>query len=90
MDNMGLSPTAMVVLAGIMVVAALFLFFKPLKLVFKILINASMGFILLAIISIFGKYIGVTLAITPFSSAVSLLLGLPGVALLLFLKLLGI
>lgn len=68
-----------------------FLIFKTsIKIAFKILINAAVGFVLLFVFNGLGSVIGVTLAFNWVNAIVAGILGIPGIALLLILRWLGI
>ncbi len=76
-----------VVIAGIVlaVILVLKLLAKPIKFVFKLLINTILGFILLWLLNFFGGGIGITLELTLLNAVIVGLLGIPGVLLLLAL-----
>lgn len=63
------------------------MFFMPLKLVFKLLYNALIGGVMLWVVNFLGGYIGFTLTINPLTALVAGFLGLPGVVLLILVKL---
>ncbi len=83
MDTLSL----IVVIAGIVlaVILVLKLLAKPIKFVFKLLINTVLGFILLWLLNFFGGGIGITLELTLLNAVIVGLLGIPGVLLLLAL-----
>ncbi|MGM9522197.1 MAG: pro-sigmaK processing inhibitor BofA family protein [Oscillospiraceae bacterium] len=81
--EIGIAPGIITV---VLVVLAVLLFTKPLKLVVKLLINTALGFAALILINKFGASIGVTIGVNWLNAAVVGILGLPGVALLLALK----
>ena len=83
MDTLSL----IVVIAGIVlaVILVLKLLAKPIKFVFKLLINTILGFILLWLLNFFGGGIGITLELTLLNAVIVGLLGIPGVLLLLAL-----
>ena len=76
-----------IVIAGIVlaVILVLKLLAKPIKFVFKLLINTILGFILLWLLNFFGGGIGITLELTLLNAVIVGLLGIPGVLLLLAL-----
>ena len=55
---------------------------KPIKWIFKLLINAFFGFAALFIVNFFGEYIGLHLETNLLNSLVAGFLGVPGVLLL--------
>jgi inhibitor of the pro-sigma K processing machinery len=71
---------------GILAVIALALLARPIKWLFKVLINCALGIAVLVVFNLigglFGLYIGVNLA----TAATVGLLGMPGLALLLMLR----
>lgn len=78
------------VIAVILVILFILLIKAPLKFLFKVAVNTLGGFILLWIINYFGEFIGLTIPITWLSAVLAGILGLPGVALIIVLRFLGI
>lgn len=77
----------------ILVLAAAFMLFilfkilkKPVKLIFRLLLNTVAGFISLFAINYFGSFLGISLGVNWLNAIVIGVLGLPGVVLLLLLK----
>ena len=72
-------------------VIGLFLVFrcmqKPFKLIFRLLISSALGGLMLILLNTFGAAWGLTLAVNPVTALISGMLGVPGVAALLFIKL---
>ena len=62
------------------------LFRAPLKLLFKLLINAGLGFVTLFLLNFFGDFVGITLGLNWVNALVIGVFGFPGVVLLLLLK----
>lgn len=60
----------------------------PMKLVFKLLLNALFGFLVLFIVNFIASYAGFYLHYTLLNSIIVGLLGVPGVIILIVLKLL--
>lgn len=58
------------------------IFAWPLKILFKLVINAVMGAIVLLVINIIGSAVGFTLPITALTALLVGLLGMPGVVLI--------
>ena len=77
--------TNILLLAGVIV--ALYVLIKilaaPIKLIFKLLINTVLGFVLLWLINFFGGGLGIALELSLLNALVVGLLGIPGVLLLL-------
>ena len=73
-------------------IAALLLIFRlmslPIRLIWKLVINLVCGFAALILINLLGGLLGITLGINLISIASVALLGLPGVGLLLMMRLL--
>ena len=58
----------------------------PIKIVIKFIINGIIGAVALFFLNMFGKFIGITIAINPVTALTAGFLGIPGVLLLLFLQ----
>ena len=79
--------TAVVVIVFILLLVGFFrILRKPLKLVFKFLLNTLGGFISLVLINFFGSWIGLSIGVNWFNAVIVGIFGLPGVALLLILQ----
>lgn len=79
--------------SGIIVVAAVLLIILlikiirlPLRLVFKLLINAAVGFVGLFVFNLLGGFFNISLSINWLTAIVTGVLGIPGVILLLLIK----
>lgn len=81
-----LSNAIVIIFVAILVIGFLKLFRKPMKLVFKFLLNTLFGFIALILINIIGAFIGVSIGINWLNAVVVGVFGVPGVALLLILQ----
>ena len=77
--------SAVLVIAAIVlaVILILRLLAKPIKLIFKLLINTALGFVLLWLINFFGGGLGISLELGLWNALVVGFLGIPGVLLLL-------
>ena len=77
--------SVIIVIAAIVlaVVVVLKLLAKPIRFIFKLLINSVLGFVLLWLINFFGAGLGITLELTLLNALVVGFLGIPGVLLLL-------
>lgn len=62
------------------------LFAKPIKWIFKLLINAVIGFVMLFVFNYLGSFVGITLSVGWVSAIVAGVLGIPGILLLLLLE----
>ena len=79
--------TVFIVMAALLILILLIkLFKKPMKLVFKFLLNTILGFVALILINFFGSFIGISIGVNWLNAAIVGILGLPGVALLLILQ----
>ena len=63
------------------------IFLMPLKLVFKLLYNGVIGGIMLYVINFVGSHFGFTIALNPVTALVAGFLGIPGIVLLILVKL---
>ncbi len=70
----------------IMILAVIKLFSAPLRWAAKLLLNTVLGFAGVFIFNLLGTYTGVTLGLNLLNALIIGVLGLPGLALLLFLK----
>ena len=77
---------ALIVLAVLLLLLLLRILRKPIKWALKLLLNALLGFVGLALLNIVGGPIGISLNINWFNALVSGILGIPGVLLLLLFK----
>ena len=58
----------------------------PLKILWKLLVNALLGALILFVVNLIGGIFGVTIPITPLNSLITGVLGIPGVILLLVFR----
>ena len=84
------NPWIIAVAVGILLTVFFMIFKASFKLVAKVLINAAIGFVLLFVFNRIGGIFGITLEINWLNAIISGILGIPGVALLLILKWMGI
>ena len=91
MSIFGMSSDFNVILAYLFgIVLILFIgkiFLMPLKLVFKLIYNGVIGGIMLYVINLIGSHFGFVLALNPITALVAGFLGIPGVVLLVLVKL---
>ena len=80
---------SLLLLAGLVIVAValLKLLLKPIKFVFKLLINTALGFVLLWLVNFFGDPLGISIGLTFINALVVGFMGVPGVILLVLLEL---
>ena len=82
--------TSILILGAVIAVCIFIIkiFAKPISLIIKLLLNAASGFIILFIVNIFGEGIGFTVGVSFFNAVIAGILGVPGVVVLLILKVL--
>lgn len=59
---------------------------KPIKWIFKLLINAIFGFIILFIVNYLGAYIGLQISVGWLSAIITGVFGVPGIILLILIE----
>lgn len=88
---MGLGISMEAVAAYIIALALLYLIGRlmlaPLKFILKLMLNAFAGGIILLILNLFGEGIGIHIGINPITALITGFFGIPGIILLLLLKL---
>lgn len=85
---MGITEKVLLVLLGVFVLLALLkLFAAPLKLTGKLLVNTLLGFALLGLLNVLGVLARLSLGLNLFNALVIAILGVPGLALLILLRL---
>lgn len=62
------------------------LFSKPIKWVFKLLLNTLLGFVLLLLFNYVGQFIGLSINVGWLSALITGVLGVPGIVLLLLVE----
>lgn len=82
--------SSLLILAAVVVGVILLLkiFSAPIRLALKLLINAGVGFLILFVVNFFGAFVDFTLGINLLNALVAGILGVPGVVLLILIKLL--
>jgi inhibitor of the pro-sigma K processing machinery len=58
----------------------------PIKLIVRLVINGVIGAVALIVFNLFGSYIGVTIGVNPVTALIAGFLGIPGVLLMIFVK----
>ncbi|SHI05737.1 inhibitor of the pro-sigma K processing machinery [Sporobacter termitidis DSM 10068] len=81
-----LQTTGIIVIVAILVLVLLIILRKPMKIVFKLILNVVIGFLALLAINYIGAFIGITVAVNWINAVIVGVLGVPGVALILLLK----
>lgn len=62
------------------------IFIRPLKWLFKLILSSVIGGLILAAINFFGGFAGIHIIINPLSALITGLLGVPGVVLIIILQ----
>lgn len=62
------------------------LFSKPIKWIFKLLLNTLLGFVLLFVFNYLGQFVGLSVTVGWLSALVTGVLGIPGIILLLLVE----
>lgn len=62
------------------------LFSKPIKWIFKLLLNTLLGFVLLFVFNYLGQFVGLSITVGWLSALVTGVLGIPGIILLLLIE----
>ena len=80
--------TALAIILGLFLLLLTYkLFARPLRLLFKLLINSVIGLVLLLLLNFVGGFFNISIGSNLFTVLLSGLLGLPGIALMLSLQL---
>jgi inhibitor of the pro-sigma K processing machinery len=58
----------------------------PIKLIVRLVMNGIIGAVALIIFNFFGNYIGVTIGVNPITALIAGFLGVPGVLLMIFVR----
>lgn len=82
----GLQTTGVIIIIAILVLVIFTILKKPIKIVFKLILNTVIGFVALLILNWLGGFIGVTIAVNWINAVIVGVLGVPGVALILLLQ----
>ena len=81
-----LQTTGIVIVVAILVLIVLIILRKPMRLIFKLVLNTVIGFLALFVLNWLGSYIGISVAVNWLNALIVGVLGVPGVALLLLLR----
>lgn len=75
--------------AGVMLIfMTSWIFLKPLRFLWKIILNSLIGALILIIFNYFGQYTGVYIGVNEFTALIMGILGIPGFIAILLVKLL--
>lgn len=83
--NIASYSTLLTVAAVVGVILLIRVFLKPIKKIFKFLLHAAFGFILLFLVNYFGAAIGVGLELSLLNCLITGFLGIPGIVILLLI-----
>ena len=72
---------------AVLLIIAIRLFIKPLKALFKIILNSALGAVFLIVFNLLGGLIGVQIGVNIVTALTIGVLGLPGMVLMLFIRL---
>lgn len=86
----GLQTTGVVIIIVILALIIFIIFKKPIKIIFKLLLNTVMGFLALFAINYLGAFIGLSVAVNWLNAVIVGVLGIPGAALILLMKWLAV
>jgi inhibitor of the pro-sigma K processing machinery len=86
----GLQTTGVIIIIAVLVLIIFTILKKPIKIVFKLLLNTAIGFVALLILNWLGSFIGITIAVNWINAVIVGVLGVPGVALILLLQWLAV
>lgn len=82
----GLQTTGIIIIVAILALVVFTILRKPIKIIFKLILNTVIGFLALFAINYLGAFIGITIAVNWINAVIIGVLGVPGVALILLLK----
>lgn len=71
------------VLVAVAVIVLIKLLSQPIKWIFKLLLNAGLGFVLLFIVNFVGSWVNISIAMTWLNALIVGVFGLPGAAILI-------
>ena len=77
----------MIILAVLVIFALVKILSAPIRLIFKLLINTFVGFVLLFLVNLIGSYFDFSLEINLLNGLITGVFGIPGVIVLIFIKL---
>ena len=77
---------AAAIIAAILIWILYKVFTKPMKLIFKLIANSLIGFVILFLLKIAGAYIGIRVSVGIYSALIAGILGVPGIILLILIE----
>ena len=75
-----------VIVIAVLIFLSVTIFRRPLRLLFRLVLNTIGGFIALFLINFVGQFVGITLGFNLFNAVIVGFFGLPGVGFLLILR----
>jgi inhibitor of the pro-sigma K processing machinery len=81
-----LQTTGIIIIVAILALVVFIILKKPIKIIFKLILNTIIGFLALFVINYLGAFIGISIAVNWINAVIVGVLGVPGVALILLLK----
>jgi len=85
-EFLDLQNIGVVIGVGVLVLLCIAIFTKPIRFVFRLLLNTLFGFLMLFLINYAGAFLGIHLGLNWFNAAIVGIFGLPGVGFLLLLQ----
>ncbi len=82
-----LSSVLMFILAALVIFALIKILSAPIRLIFKLLINTAVGFVLLFLVNLIGSYFDFSLEMNLVNALITGIIGIPGVIVLIFIRL---
>lgn len=82
----GLQTAGIIITVAILALIVFIILKKPIKIIFKLILNTIIGFLALFAINYLGAFIGITIAVNWINAVIIGVLGVPGVALILLLR----
>lgn len=81
-----LSSLLMLAAAVVLLVLLVKVLAAPIRLIFKLAVNAALGFLILFVVNFFGDFVGIGVTVNLFTALIAGVLGVPGVVLLVLLQ----
>ena len=81
-----LSTLLMLAAAVVLLVLLVKVLSAPIRLIFKLAVNAALGFLILFVVNFFGDFVGIGVTVNLFTALIAGVLGVPGVVLLVLLQ----
>ena len=82
-----LSTVLMLILAALVIFVLIKILSAPIRLIFKLLINTAVGFLILFLVNLIGGYFGFSLEMNLINALITGIFGIPGVIVLILIQL---